>query len=377
MHGHPMSALEARPRIVVAFGASGRATSATGPVTSLTEMMKALEPGFAFTVLAKPTLGLPHTVGVPAGLAALRRFLCAAQHDLVYMNSLFDREYTLPILMLRRFRLVPAHPAIIAPRGELLAPALGLKAGRKRIFLGLARTLGLIHDVFIHSTNPEELSQARAALPRAKGHLLAEEVRSLIEPRPHVDEPGLTRLAFVGRISAVKNLEFAVRALASVKSRVRYELYGPLQDAEYWTQCERLIAALPPNVEVHHHGSVSSDALLRVLSRTDMLFLPSRSENFGHAIFEALSCGVPVLIGDQTPWQDLADASAGWDLPLDDTARFAAVIDQFAGLDERSRMHLRAGARARAENYLHSSAAVEQNRAMFRQALAASTTHDH
>ena len=33
--------------------------------------------------------------------------------------------------------------------------------------------------------------------------------------------------------------------------------------------------------------------------------LPTGGENFGHAIFEALSCGVPALISDRTPWRDL------------------------------------------------------------------------
>ena len=31
--------------------------------------------------------------------------------------------------------------------------------------------------------------------------------------------------------------------------------------------------------------------------------MPTRGENFGHAIFESLQVGTPVLLSDQTPWR--------------------------------------------------------------------------
>ena len=33
----------------------------------------------------------------------------------------------------------------------------------------------------------------------------------------------------------------------------------------------------------------------------DLLFLPTKGENFGHVILESMSAGTPVLISDTTP----------------------------------------------------------------------------
>ena len=59
---------------------------------------------------------------------------------------------------------------------------------------------------------------------------------------------------------------------------------------------------------------------------SDLLFLPTAGENFGHAIQEALAAGCPVLISDRTRWRDLAPKGVGWDLPLSAPDRFVAVL---------------------------------------------------
>jgi glycosyltransferase involved in cell wall biosynthesis len=56
--------------------------------------------------------------------------------------------------------------------------------------------------------------------------------------------------------------------------------------------------------------------------------LPTQGENFGHAIFEALSAGKPVLISNQTPWRNLTPAKAGWDLSLQQPDHFVQALQQ-------------------------------------------------
>src|SRR5262249_5143117 len=85
---------------------------------------------------------------------------------------------------------------------------------------------------------------------------------------------------------------------------------------------------------------------------------------------EALSCSVPVLIGNATPWRNLESDAVGWDLPLDDPGAFALAIDRFATMDETARTRLRVGARARAERWVKESDAVGKHRIMFETVLA-------
>jgi len=60
-----------------------------------------------------------------------------------------------------------------------------------------------------------------------------------------------------------------------------------------------------------------------------LFLLPSRSENFGLAISEALAHGVPALVTDSTPWSVLNDLGGGWCVPWSDypAALSAAVAE--------------------------------------------------
>jgi glycosyltransferase involved in cell wall biosynthesis len=93
------------------------------------------------------------------------------------------------------------------------------------------------------------------------------------------------------------------------------------------------------------------------MAKQELMFMPSRSENFGHAIFEALCAGTPVLIGDRTPWQELEATKAGFDVPLPNPAALAAAIDRLAAMNPAEYAQWRAGARAMAERFVAGSTA--------------------
>src|SRR5437016_1614403 len=305
------------------------------------------------------------------GVKGLAKILREIPYDLLLLNGFHDRHFTIPALLLRRFGLAPRRATILSPRGEFSAGALGLKAGRKAAYQTTARRLGLLSDVWLHATSEDEAAEFERGFPYARRIAVAPDFGMPLEPLAHRSAPpGPLRIVFLGRVSRVKNLDLALRALAHVTAPVAFDIYGPLQDAAYWAECERLIAALPASISAHHCGEIANECAPELLAATDLLFLPSRSENFGHAIFEALSCGAPVLIGDATPWRDLEADSAGWDLPLGDPTVFAKKIDALAAMDESARALLRAGARAKAEAFVRASDAVRRTKEMLRAALA-------
>ena len=119
-------------------------------------------------------------------------------------------------------------------------------------------------------------------------------------------------------IAKTKNLLFLIKVLKKLKKEIKvsYEIYGPVKDQDYWELMKQETEELPANIRVTFKGPLLPDQVQAVLQQYDCFVLPTLGENFGHAIFEAMGAGVPVLISDQTPWRNLENRKAGWDLPL-------------------------------------------------------------
>jgi glycosyltransferase involved in cell wall biosynthesis len=58
----------------------------------------------------------------------------------------------------------------------------------------------------------------------------------------------------------------------------------------------------------------------------DVFYFPTKSENFGQVIWESLSCGCPVLISDQTPWNNIDSYNVGWVRSLSKMNNFSKVL---------------------------------------------------
>lgn len=234
---------------------------------------------------------------------------------LVFANSLFS-PLTLRLLMARRLGRV-RHPILIAPRGELSIGALSLKSRRKTMYLMIARLTGLFRDVTFQASSSSEAVDIDRRLGRDA--LIAADIPAPPAPEPApslAKEPGSVRLVFTARVSPMKNLAFLIDALSQVRGDVRLDVYGPAETAEM-ELVGRSIQSLPSRVSVVFHGAAHPDEIAAAIERSHFSVLPSRGENFGHSIFEALRIGRPVVISDRTPWQGLETAGAGWVLPLE------------------------------------------------------------
>lgn len=122
-----------------------------------------------------------------------------------------------------------------------------------------------------------------------------------------------------------------------VRVHVQFDIYGSIDDEAYWNQCLRIIEKVPDNISIEYKGVSSHDDVLNILSRYDLFFLPTKGENFGHAIFESISAGTPVLISDQTPWCDFEDKGVGWSKNLKHIEDFVEIIEKMDSLDSADR----------------------------------------
>ena len=289
-----------------------------------------------------------------------RKILAETRFDLLYCQSFFDPKFTLlPIvtLTLSRKRNIPV---LIAPRGEFGRGALAHKKLKKKVFLFVFKTfLTRLRSFFSHVSSPDEADAVWRILGSRKSFVAlnfnAQE--RISESDIRITEQDALRLAFLGRIDIQKNVDYALRLLAMVKAPVAFDIYGPLQDAAYVEHCREIAARLPAHIKVCFKGTLPHPEVLPTLVGYDLFLYPTKNENFGHVIHEALRAGVPVLISDQTPWHEVNQRKAGGEWPLDSPEEFARFIDAYAGMpvEERRIMH---------QNALQYGIAVSQDRAV-------------
>lgn len=333
-------------------------TRAGGPVTSLSNLFGALKSNFDITIATRnkdilseePYENVLHdqlTLFGPYPIIYLTRTNADAilnaidivQPDALYLNSFFS-VFTRIVLMLRFSGRIKCR-IVLAPRGEFQVNALAMKRYRKLAHIAFMRLCGVSKRVTFHATDQIEAERIKLFFSNANIVTLPNLPR-VIHAEPRQKDKSQLKLVFVGRIRNNKNLLYAIKILSKCTVDVILDIYGPVEDKKYWRECEALIAKLDPQIEVRYKGLLSHEIVPATLTQYHALFLPTETENFGHAIVEAMQTGVVPIISDQTPWRNLAGFDAGWDIDLDRPDLFLDAIHQLHAMDAAAYANLSA-----------------------------------
>ena len=299
----------------------------------------------------------------------LEQLLAAEEFDTVYLNSFFSLSFSLLPLFLLKYRIKKQVRIILAPRGMLAQNALNIKRTKKRLFLAFAKLLGLHKGVLWHASSALEAAEIKAVFPSADIKVaLNLPSPERVELKQREKSRGEVRIFFLSRIALKKNLLSAIKAVAGTGEgvKVQYDIYGPVDEQDYWEQCKRVISELPPHTSVTYKGSIENTKVQDTLQNYHFMLFPTLNENYGHVILESLSAGCPVIISDQTPWKGLEQEKAGWVLPLNDHRSFSSVIEKCAAMDQQEYNEWSAAAFKYASGFLSSEQTLKQNRELFK-----------
>lgn len=300
-------------------------------------------------------------------LAAIRD----VQPDVIYLNSYFSK-FTRAVLMLRVRGKLPGVAVVVAPRGEFSPGALQLKSAKKKVYLNVARVAGLHDGLTWHLSSDRELADARTAL-RSEPHCFIKPPDLAVvetELPERLKKPGAATFAFISRIGPKKNLLGAIEMLRKVRGEAVFTIYGPIEDAAYWGQCEAAIASLPLNVRCEHAGPVVPAEVVGRLAEHHFFLFPTLGENFGHVIAEALTAGCPPLLSDQTPWSDLEGRGCGWTVPLEDSERWTQTLQACVDMPGEEYKAMSEAAREYVEALADADAGAEKSKQMFEVAMS-------
>jgi glycosyltransferase involved in cell wall biosynthesis len=257
----------------------------------------------------------------------IRELINEKSPDVVYCNGMYSRFFTVYPMIMKAMGFFRGK-LIVGPHGMLKPSALQFKATKKKVFLKLIKLTGAVQKCHFHATDDDEVEDIRSQFGNVSiSTVMDMPARINIAGGALLKKELTLRAIFIGRIHPIKNLEFALRVLRSAKGEIELSISGTIEDTEYWERCKSIISDLPSNIKVRYLGELNHKEVIKELRDSHILILPTKGENFGHAIYEALSEGKPVIISDQTPWKNLEKVKAGFDLSLDRQDLFEKAID--------------------------------------------------
>lgn len=249
--------------------------------------------------------------------------------DVIFCNSFFSKftRKTIQLFRLRRYEI----PIVIAPRGEFMNGAFATKFFKKIVYLKLLIITRLLKDVHWLSTSAVETKSIRKKIG-------VDVIITCVSNLPNLSEPivknvskkkGELSLVFLSRIDPKKNLDFLLNVLVNCESigRINLDIYGSKGDKKYFDLCKGISHRIPKNISVNFMDSIPNCEVIQTLAKYHFFILPTKGENYGHAIFESFIAGTPVIISDRTPWVNLRMSKVGVDLPLEMDKWVSALRD--------------------------------------------------
>jgi glycosyltransferase involved in cell wall biosynthesis len=363
-------------------------TKAGGPVRSCVNMIEQLQNEYDFSVVTRDT---DYTESNPYAAVksnqwnvlpdgkrvyyisndrlnrnTIGEIISDEKPDIVYLNGIWSQPFTIwPLLELKKCS--PQAKIILAVRGMLAPSALAIKSLKKKIFLQYAKWKSIYTNLVFHCTNEKEASETKSvfgdkAICFVAGNLPRTNVHDI---QPHNKSGERLKIISIARIAPEKNTLYALEVLSKLTIPVQADFYGSIYDHAYFDQCKLMLGKMAASVKVQFHDSVDSEKIYDLLTQYDLLFLPSRGENFGHIILESMQAGTPVLISDQTPWVNLEKVNAGIDFVLHRPDAFVSAINFFYEMNEEVYRFWSEGAISKAREYTEKNSLLSDYRTLF------------
>jgi glycosyltransferase involved in cell wall biosynthesis len=277
-------------------------------------------------------------------IKTLKNIIEEVKPQVIYLNSLFSFNFSLIPLWLKK-----KHPYIkfvLAPRGMLGIGALEIKKKKKEVFIGLARMIKLYNGIVWHATNKKEKKEIEKVFGKKHNVLIADNIATAPKYsyqttlKMKLIDFETKRFLFVSRISRKKNVEKLIQwfiDLSADKKCFKLLIIGTIEDPVYFKELQTLIG---DNKQINIKDAIRPKELAKIYAKSHFFCLPTRHENFGHVIIEALSYGCPVIISQKTPWRHLKKENIGWDLPLEKPEKFLAVLNKCIDMDAETYLHM-------------------------------------
>ena len=202
---------------------------------------------------------------------------------------------------------------VISPRGEFYEPALRRKKRIKNIYINFFKFFQ--KKINFHSTNDLEKEIIRNFFPKS----FINTIPNLIDIDPPLNFKKNNEILFLGRINPIKNIDILIKAYnqlpIALKDKFKLIIVGEAYleyEKKYLIKLKKLVNELNLFDNVTFLGPKYGINKFKILSKSYCLVLPSKSENFGNVVLEAISQKTPVITSKNTPWEILIKHNSGY-----------------------------------------------------------------
>ncbi len=328
-----------------------------GPATAIVPMCRALMQQGIDVLLLSTTAGLPAEFshgevleykGVPAIFfqaqlgesfkysRPLSSWLRSNIHEfgLAHIHAVFNHSSVAAAHVCEKSGV----PYVIRPLGTLDPWSMTQKSLRKRLFWQISGKGIMDNAAAVHYTSEAEKLSTESSLGLNHGRVIPLGV----EAAPGNSNGKLASDPYVlvlSRLHPKKGLDLLIDAFLSLVQRQQFAEWrlviagdGP---ADYVSMLKEKARA---SSKITFTGWLEGDEKNAVLNEASLLVLPSRQENFGLCVMEALAQSVPVLVSPNVNLADeIAAANAGWIAPIGKPALIEMLAEALADREELTR----------------------------------------
>lgn len=260
----------------------------------------------------------------------------AKNYDIIHVNTIWTWPPHVSVRLAKQARL----PIVISPHGMLYPQALSVSAWKKKLIGGWYVNADLKAADCLHATSEEEARHIRNYGLTNPIAIIPNGLDVSVYPQQRTTRNLKIKFGFTGRLNPIKQVGLLLTAwhrLGTKTENAELVIIGD-GDPEYVASLRAYVTQNGMS-NVSFTGFLSGSNLREMIRSLDYQILPSKSENFGMVVPEALICGVPVIASQGTPWSALEEFGCGWwidvsENSLADTITAAMAVNE----SERSAM---------------------------------------
>lgn len=234
----------------------------------------------------------------------MEEYIISEKFDVIQLQSMWDLRYHIVAKTARKHRI----PYIITPRGMLEPWCLSQKKWKKKLAMALYQMKDIKRSACVFTTAEMEALHVRDLGVDVPMVVIPNGIETDGYPCRISKDKVKKQILFLSRIHIKKGIELLIDAFDRIiKKNTDMDdwtvaIVGNGEEG-YIRELKRKVEDLNLRDKVKILAPVFGDAKVKLYQESSIFCLPSYSENFGMVIAEAMSCGVPCITTNGTPWQ--------------------------------------------------------------------------